>query len=227
MNDERTSFVLSSRDADAAPPVLTSVQANGRLDAVLFELTLRQTYRNQSAQVLEVVYTFPLPHQSVLLGFASELNGERQDGTIVAKREAERQYEEALADGDAPVMLEAVADGMHTANIGNLKPGDEIVLEVRFAQLLAFEQGRLRVAIPTTIAPRYGHAERAGLQAQQVPQVSLEAEYPIALSVTLGQALAAHTSRARATDSRSCPRQTSSAWIWRQAPGWTGTWLSS
>jgi len=190
MNDERTSFVLSSRDADAAPPVLTSVQANGRLDAVLFELTLRQTYRNQSAQVLEVVYTFPLPHQSVLLGFASELNGERQDGSIVAKREAERQYEEALADGDAPVMLEAVADGMHTANIGNLKPGDEIVLEVRFAQLLAFEQGRLRVAIPTTIAPRYGHAERAGLQAQQVPQVSLEAEYPIALSVTLGEALA-------------------------------------
>ncbi len=193
MNDEMKAFGLASREAGAPAPVLAGVQANGRLDGVLFELTLRQTYRNPSDRVLELVYTFPLPHQSVLLCFACELNGERKVGTIVAKREAERQYEEALAEGDAPVMLEALADGLHTANIGNLKPGDEMVLEVRFAQLLAFDQGRLRLAIPTTIAPRYGHAELAGLQPQQVPQASLEAEYPLALSVTVAGALAGGT----------------------------------
>ena len=77
--------------------------------------------------MLEVVYTFPLPHQAVLLGFASELNGARKAGTIVARREAERQYEAALVEGDAPVMLEALEGGLHTANIGNLEPGDEIV----------------------------------------------------------------------------------------------------
>lgn len=190
MNDERTLFALSCRDCDAPAPVLTGVQAKGRLDAVLFELTLRQTYRNTSDQVLEVVYTFPLPAMAVLLGFASELNAERQDGVIVAKREAERQYEESLEEGDAPVMLEAQGDGLHTANIGNLKPGDEIVLECRFAQLLSFEQGRLRVSIPTTIAPRYGQAEQVGLQPQQVPQASLDAEYPLVLTLTIGEALA-------------------------------------
>ncbi len=190
MNENEKVFGLASREVGAPAPVLTGVQANGRLDGVLFELTLRQTYRNTSDSVLEVVYTFPLPHQAVLLGFASELNGERKDGTIVAKSTAERQYEEALAEGDAPVMLEALADGLHTANIGNLKPNDEIVLEVRFAQVLAFEQGRLRLAIPTTIAPRYGHAESAGLQPQQVPQASLEAEYPLTLAITVAGALA-------------------------------------
>ena len=154
MNDERTQFALTCRDGDAPAPVLVGVQVEGRLDAVLFGLTLRQTYRNTSDRVLEVIYTFPLPFQAVLLGFASELNGERQEGAVVAKREAERQYEASLEEGDAPVMLEAHADGLHTANIGNLKPGDEIVLECRFVQLLSFEQGRLRVSIPTTIAPR-------------------------------------------------------------------------
>ena len=193
MNDEMKAFGLASREAGAPAPVLAGVQANGRLDGVLFELTLRQTYRNPSDRVLELVYTFPLPHQSVLLRFACELNGERKVGAIVAKREAERQYEEALAEGDAPVMLEALADGLHTANIGNLKPGDEMVLEVRFAQLLTFEQGRLRLAIPTTIAPRYGHAELAGLQAQQVPHSSLLAEYPLALSVIVAGALGGGT----------------------------------
>jgi Ca-activated chloride channel homolog len=190
MNDETKAFGLASREPGAAAPVLTGVRANGRLDGVLFDLTLRQTYRNTSDSVLEVVYTFPLPTHAVLMGFASELNGERKVGTVVAKRAAERQYEEALAEGDAPVMVEALADGLHTANIGNLKPGDELVLEVRFAQLLSFEQGRLRLAIPTTIAPRYGNAEAAGLQPQQVPHASLLAEYPLSLSVIIVGALA-------------------------------------
>ncbi|HZV92974.1 MAG TPA: VIT and VWA domain-containing protein [Caldimonas sp.] len=192
-HDETQGFGLTCVEPGAPAPVLAGVQASGRLDGVLFELTLRQTYRNASSRVLEVVYTFPLPHQSVLLGFASELNGERKPGSILARRQAEGRYEEALAEGDAPVMLEALDGGLHTANIGNLKPGDEIVLEVRFAQLLAFEQGRLRLAIPTTIAPRYGNAEQAGLQPQQVPQASLEAEYKLALSVTVAGALAGGT----------------------------------
>lgn len=189
MNDERTQFALTCRDGDAPAPVLEGVCAEGRLDAVLFGLTLRQTYRNTSDRVLEVIYTFPLPFQAVLLGFASELNGERQEGLVIAKREAERQYEESLEEGDAPVMLEAHADGLHTANIGNLKPGDVIVLECRFVQLLSFDQGRLRFSIPTTIAPRYGSAQKAGLQPQQVPVASLDAEYPLALSLTIGEAL--------------------------------------
>jgi len=54
-------------------------------DGVLFDLTLRQTYRNTSDSVLEVVYTFPLPTQAVLMGFASELNGERNRGLYILK----------------------------------------------------------------------------------------------------------------------------------------------
>lgn len=190
MNIENTSFGLRSCDASDPAPVLAGVRVDGRLDGVLFELTLRQTYRNTSDKVLEVVYTFPLPVRTVLLGFASELNGERKIGAVVARPEAERRYEQALTEGDAPVMVEALADGLHAANIGNLKPGDELVLEVRFAQVLAFEQGRLRLAIPTTIAPRYGSAEAAGLQAQQVPHASLMAEYPLALSLFVSGGLA-------------------------------------
>lgn len=190
MNGDTKTFCLASRDEEAPAPVLCGVRADGRLEGVLFELALRQSYRNTGNTVLEVVYTFPLPSQAVLLSFTSALNGERKVGTVVAKSAAEQKYEHALAEGDAPVMLEQLDDGMYTANIGNLNPGDEIVLEVRFAQLLAFEQGRLRLAIPTTIAPRYGNAEAAGLQPQQVPEPSLLAEYPLELSLIVAGRLA-------------------------------------
>ncbi len=184
------SFSLKCNSEDMPAPVLTAVQAAGRIDGVLFELALRQTYRNTGAKNLEVVYTFPLPDESVLLGFAAELNGARRVGTITAKHQAEREYEQALSEGDAPVMLEALGSGLYTANVGNLKPGDEMVLEVRFAQCLRFEQGRLRLAIPSTIAPRYGNAASAGFQPQQEPTASLTAEYPLTLSVTVAGLLA-------------------------------------
>jgi Ca-activated chloride channel family protein len=115
------------------------------------------------------------------------------EGVVVAKRDAERQYEKSLAEGDAPVMLEANADGLHTANIGNLKPGDELVLEVRYGQVLSFEQGRLRIAVPTTIAPRYGSPHAAGLQPQQVPSVSISADHRLALALDVMAPLDAGT----------------------------------
>jgi Ca-activated chloride channel family protein len=191
--NETTAFTLACRDGHSQPPVLRDVAATARLSGTLFELTLRQTYRNTGTQLLEVVYTFPLLPRGVLLGFATELNGARMEGAILPKRQAEQKYEGALADGDAPVMLEAHADGLHTANIGNLKPGDEIVVEVRMAQVVALEQGRLRLALPATIAPRYGNPGAAGLQAQQAPVTSMTADYPLAFTLAIGGTLAQAT----------------------------------
>ncbi len=188
--NETTAFTLACRNGHSQPPVLRDVSCAARLDGTLFELTLRQTYRNAGTELLEVVYTFPLLPRGVLLSFATELNGARMAGTILPRKQAEAQYETALADGDAPVMLEAHADGLHTANIGNLKPGDEIVVEVRMAQVVALEQGRLRLVLPSTIAPRYGDPASAGLQPQQAPVASIHAEYPLALTLHVAGALA-------------------------------------
>lgn len=190
MIDDRPAFTLTSRSSGQGAPVLAGVQARGRLDGLLFELTLRQRYRHDGPGPVEVVYTFPLATAAVLTGFAAELNGERRVGAVVARTAAEQRYEKALSDGDAPVMLERLPDGLYTANIGNLKPGDELVVEIRHAELLAFEQGRIRLAIPTTIAPRYGKPAEAGLQPQQTPEASLAVEYPLALDVEVAGQLA-------------------------------------
>lgn len=184
-------FCLRAAADDGVHPVLAGVKAQGRLDGLLFSLTLRQTYRNTSRRTLEVVYTFPLPLSAVLLGFSAEFSGRRVDCEVMPCAQAEEVYETALAEGDAPALLEAGPDGLYTANIGNLKRGEEVVLEIRFAQLVAFEQGRLRLAVPMTIAPRYGNPERSGLHPHQVPEASLQADYPLELSVQVAGGLAA------------------------------------
>jgi len=191
MNDTRTaSCLLTSRRPGDAAPVLRQVDLQGRVDGILFDWRLRQTYCNDSADVLEVVYTFPLQPAATLLGFAAEIGGRRLEAEVIARQQAEARYEEALAEGDAPVLLERAAGGLHTANIGNLKPGETIVVELHAVELVTLDQGRLRLAIPTTIAPRYGDARRAGLQPQQVPSIALDVDYPLRLELVVAGDLA-------------------------------------
>jgi Ca-activated chloride channel homolog len=185
--ENEAGFVL--RGIGDSHPVLAGVHAEGRLDGPLFTLTLRQTYRNLSTRTLEVAYTFPLAHGAVLLGLAAHWAGRRLDGRVLSSLDAEQQYEGALADGDLPILLEAGAGDLLTANIGNLQPGEQVVLEVRTAQWLAAAAGRLRVTLPTTIAPRAGSADGAGLLPHQVPPISMQADYPLALNITVAGAL--------------------------------------
>lgn len=170
--------------------VLRSVDARGHLDGLLLSMTLHQVFRNDTGRDLEVTYTFPLAWGTVLLGMQVTLGGRRLAGRVMARREARERYEDAVEQGDAPVMVERAQGGVFSASIGSLRPGEEARIELTYAQLLSFEQGRIRLVVPTTIAPRYGDAVRqGGLQADQVVGADLLAEYRFSLSITLAGAL--------------------------------------
>lgn len=179
-------FDLHERNGRSAA-VLQDVHAHLDLQGPLAELVLRQRFRNDSERNLEVVYSFPLPAQAVLMGLATELNRERRTARVLARAKAEAGYEKALDAGDAPVMLETLADGVHSLSIGNLQPGDELCIELRLAQWLLPSQGRLRLVLPCAIAPRYGDPAAIGVQPQQLPHTQAQARYPLALSIHLGE----------------------------------------
>lgn len=173
------------------PMTLKEVRVDGVLSGALFEATVTQRFRNPGSAHAEVVYTFPLPFAATLLDVDVELGGRHLAGTVLEKRQAEAGYEEALSEGDAAIMLEQNGDGSFTLNLGNLAPGECCVIRLRYAQALAFEQGGLRVLIPTVIAPRYGHPLANGrLQPHQTVEHDLVVAYPFELSLRLEGALA-------------------------------------
>jgi len=177
--------------ADVAPPPaaargmsLQAVHAQGRLDGLLFELTVRQHYRNDTGADLEVVYTLPLAHDAVLLALKVEIGDRRLVGVVTGRSEAEQEYEEAIRDGNTAVMLERAGDGLYTLNLGNLRPGEQAAIEFRTGQFLRFEQNGVRVHVPTTIADRYGMQDaQAGLQPHQQVTTDLTASYPFEISI--------------------------------------------
>ncbi len=179
-----SSSQLVSSEGVAA--TLQSVQIEGRLDGLLLSMTTRQHYKNTGKTNLEAVYTFPLPYGATLLGLNAEIDGHRLQGTVLEKKQATKRYEKAIDDGDTPVMVERSARGLYTANLGNLKAGETAVIEIEYAQLLRFEQGQIRITVPTTVAPRYGDSHKSGgLAAHEGVDANLLVAYPLTVKLTL------------------------------------------
>ena len=181
-------------EPESAP--LKAVEMTGRLSGLMLSLTQRQTYINDSQDLCEFVYTFPLPYGAALMDLRVIMDGRELKGTVIERRQAEKRYEEAIDEGDAPIMVNQTADGLFTANIGNIKSGEEVVVEIRYAQLQRFEQGHLSLRLPTVIAPRYGEAHGAGgLAPHETDRVNLAADYPLTLKLEVtGEAAKARLS---------------------------------
>jgi Ca-activated chloride channel family protein len=134
--------------------------------------------------------------------------GKTWQGTVLPKVQAEQDYERAIASGDTPIMVEKSGDGLYTAQLGNLKPGEEAIIEITYAQLLRVEHGQVRLSIPTTIAPRYGDARKVGKLKQPASvDVAEDVVYPLSLQLEVAGAMGklpihcpSHTMQVQAKD---------------------------
>ena len=195
---------------------LKSVQIDANLNGLLLNVTTQQRYINQNKKNIEVVYTFPLPAHAVILGVEMAIAGKKLAAVVMEKSDAEEDYEEAIQNGDLPVMVERSGPGLYTANIGNLKRGEEVAIEVRWAQLLALRDQSIRVAIPTVIGERYGNAHNdGGLAHHQSGDMNPLAQYPLAFNLTVqgdvAQSIAScasHVAQISGTDGLSGKTQT-------------------
>ena len=151
---ERESFTMGSLDADGF--ALQSVSVDGKVEGLFFGYTIRQEYVNTCNRNSEIIYTFPVAWNTALLGMSAVIGEKMLQGVVAAKNEAEQRYEKAVSEGDSAIMVQKSVDGMYTANLGNIKPGENVTVELRCAHLLRFEQGRVRLSIPTVVGLRYG-----------------------------------------------------------------------
>ena len=189
MIKENEQAILQGSDGEVV--ILQKIEIEGRADDLLFKVKLRQHYRNDTKKNIETVYTFPLAWGATLLGLSAHIAGKTWQGVVIEKSESEQRYEKAIEEGDTPIMVEKSGHGLYTAHLGNLKKGEEAIIEIEYAQLLKFDQGAVRLSIPTTVAPRFGDPVKTGkLKKPASVDVDLSANYPFTLHLHCGGALA-------------------------------------
>jgi Ca-activated chloride channel family protein len=142
-----------------------------------------QTYRNAEAVNIETTYTFPLPLEATLLNLTVQLDGRTLQGCVTERSHAEAQYEAAIAEGHSAVMLEQVEPGLYTLNVGNLMAGEQAEITMRFALPIRWAGRQARLALPTTVAPRYGVAKEEAVQPHQMPLVDAMVEHHYSLNL--------------------------------------------
>lgn len=197
MPDTPESFGLRSQHGVPIP--LRAVGLRGEVIGGHARFVLEQRYENTERDPIEAIYTFPVPSDATVSGFALDAAGRRIEGVVQERDEAFACYDRALLAGHGAALLDQERANVFTASVGNVMPGESVRIELEYVQRLHADEGSLRIAIPTLVAPRYIPGDVAGnrsahgaaeptarvLDADRISPRSGAADYRFSLALTL------------------------------------------
>ena len=123
-----------------AANALESVEVVGYIRDLACELFVTQSFVNLADSNIEAVYSFPLPHEAVLLDLCAHIGGRELRAKVKPKKTAEIRYEQAILVGDRALLLEEADNEVLSISLGNLMPGERVLLKYHYAYLLAWQQ---------------------------------------------------------------------------------------
>lgn len=163
MKNTEEAIRVTTREGQAANEIsLQSLIYRGAIDGPLGRFTLQQHFRNESDAPLELIYTFPLNAEMVITGFRLQINGKSFHSAVVPLETAEQEFDQAILDGDTAAYLQRHRSNVFTLNIGNLAPGEDLLVQIHLLHLLRIKGSQLRVLLPTVVGPRYIPGEPSG-----------------------------------------------------------------
>jgi Ca-activated chloride channel family protein len=134
---------------------LEALDVRGRIDGLLAQVTVRQTFVNATAEPLEATYIFPLPDRAAVTAFRMEVAGRIVEAALRERARARREYAEAIQRGHRASIAEEERPGVFTMRVGNLMPGERATVELTLAGTLPYADGEVTFRFPLVVAPRY------------------------------------------------------------------------
>lgn len=134
---------------------LKAMDVHVRIDGLIAQTIVTQTFVNTFPDPLEATYIFPLPDRAAVTRFRMEVAGRIIEGTLKERAEARREYTEAIQAGHRAAITEEDRPGVFTLRVGNLMPNDEAVITLTLAGPLPYSDGEATFRFPLVVAPRY------------------------------------------------------------------------
>jgi Ca-activated chloride channel family protein len=154
LQESSSGFALRSENP-ADRIALRGVSLRARLAGLSQHVTIDQTFVNLEQRAIEAVYTFPLPENAAVCGFEVLTADRVLTGTIEEAEAATEKYEEAVSSGHGAFVMEQDRPDVFTVRVGNLKPRQAATIRLTYVCPLVRVDRQIRIAFPTTIAPRY------------------------------------------------------------------------
>eukprot|EP01113_Clastostelium_recurvatum_P011179 TRINITY_DN1563_c2_g1_i5.p1 TRINITY_DN1563_c2_g1~~TRINITY_DN1563_c2_g1_i5.p1 ORF type:complete len:1057 (+),score=336.60 TRINITY_DN1563_c2_g1_i5:93-3173(+) len=119
------------------------------------EVTLKQRYENVENDPIEAVYHFPLQENASVCHFEAFIDGKIVEGLVKEREQARNEYDDAIASGHGAYLLEESKEkpNMFQASIGNLPPGKEVIITIRYViELYVTSDKVIHFILPTSKA---------------------------------------------------------------------------
>jgi Ca-activated chloride channel homolog len=157
---------LMSRDVQTSVP-LTGVAIDAEISGLCAQVVVTQRYVNRESTPIEAVDVFPLEEGAAVCGFEAIIDDTLVVGEVKERDKAFEVYDDAIAAGHGAFLLDEERPDVFQASVGNLPPGKEVLLKIRYVTELTTDASGLRFAIPTTVSPRYAPAGPCGRRADR------------------------------------------------------------
>jgi Ca-activated chloride channel homolog len=155
-------FHIASDDPSLDRLPLKGTTVDVRIVGPIADVRVTQRYVNVGQRAIEAKYVFPGSTQAAVHAMTVRLGERVLQATIREKQRAKLEYETAKKEGKTAALLDQHRPNVFQMNVANILPGDEVLVELRYTELLLPTDGRYRFVFPTVVGPRYHVAKSEG-----------------------------------------------------------------
>ncbi|OYT88782.1 MAG: trypsin [Burkholderiales bacterium PBB3] len=170
LKTESPYFFVKSDNPGVDQLPLKSTQVNVKVSGLIADVTVVQTYKNESQRAIEAKYVFPGSTRAAVHGMNVRLAGRLITAKIREKQQAKIEYDAAKQEGKTAALLEQHLPNVFQMNVANIMPGDDVKVELRYTELLLPTDGNYQFVFPTVVGPRYNSPQSGQANATWVAQ---------------------------------------------------------
>lgn len=143
----------------SAEAVQLDAQIDLSVNGLLAEMTLTQTFRNNTNEWMNARYVFPMPSEAAVQGLILDIDGRKIEGVVQTRDEARTAYEDAKAHGQIAGLVEQQRPNLFTMNVATVAPGSTIKVTLDIMTPVIVDNRRHSITLPTTHTPRYTNTQ--------------------------------------------------------------------
>lgn len=157
------------KTSSGRPLPLASTTINGKVRGPMATVEVHQVFRNDTSEVLEATYLFPLSHNASVYHMEFRIGDRTVTAVIKEKEEARRTYEAAKSQGRAATLLEQERPNLFTLSVANIDMGAKIEVFLKYQELVTYDDGIWQFVFPLVAGDRYHSGESTARGTTAVP----------------------------------------------------------
>ena len=134
---------------------LRGLSVRADITAGFADVEVDQLFEQNNAQPLDCRYLFPLPADSAVYRCEMRVNGRVIIAKTEKRSEALKLFKQAKARGRRAALTESERDNLFTLQLGNLQPGDVVLMRFAYLQPVQRLRERRTLRIPVNPGVRY------------------------------------------------------------------------